>query len=144
MDLNQTIKDAFEDAAWYARKAAAIASEIRLRDLDLTVVSSVDINDSGINFYLDQESSREAQRDFVFSVSRVFECGEMDKEPNWDKSTLRVSGCSVDEKYIDISGYVPPTCNLVEVEVPVDDYQIEQAKKILETKTRTVKRVVCE
>lgn len=143
MNYNDAVKQAFESAAWYAKQAANLASETRFLQLDLTVVSSIDVSETSISIYLDSASNREAQREFIHCAAQVFEVKDMEKTPNWNKSSLCASGRTSDDKYLTISGYVPPTCELVEVEEPVSDWQIKRAESLLATRTVKVKKVVC-
>lgn len=146
MKLHEAIEMAASNASYYVKKAEYLAKEINLlSQLDLSVVSSVEISDWTVTFYIDNNSDREQQRAFVHAVARLYNA-ELEKSQNWDKSSLQATGYEqgdTSKRSIRIYGYIPPTCNLVEVAEPASEYDLKQAEELLASKTRKSKKIVC-
>jgi|SRR5215471_550070 len=119
----------------------------KLRELDVTCVSTISLYEHSTYFYLDTESSPEVHRDFVHALAQAYGV-KFEKYQAYE--SLNLSGEVADGTMIYIRGYVPPTCKLVEKEVEAADWEVEDAKKELERLQalvaqgkKIVKEVVC-
>ena len=152
MNINDTIKDHMQMIKHHSEEAARLMQEENLFKLNLDVVSSVYVSSGtrqDITFYLNKDSDRQAQREFIFDLKRVYGV-EFKKEKSYSGESLELTGKTADGRLVEVYHYVPPTCQVMEEEVNLSDWeienatkQIEEAKILLTLGKKTVKKVVC-
>jgi hypothetical protein len=149
MTIQDEIKDMIFSIKDKRNSLKLFRAEVKkLRKLNLNVVSSLNVYESAVYFYLDTNASREDQRDFVHAAAKIYNV-ELTKSEGFE-ATLKCSGKLEDGRKIFIHGYVPPTCHIEEVAEEAADWEIEAAKKRIERDQaliaagkKIVSKVVC-
>lgn len=152
MTIKQTIKDKVSLQKYYQAELKKFRLEARrLKGLDLTAVSSINIYETSVYFSLDPEVSREQHQEFIHKLTKHYSIGEMKKEKSWNEDSLEVSGRDALGRHIEVRGYVPPTCKLEQFEVEAESWELEAARKNLEKAEallaagkKLVSKVVCQ
>jgi len=150
MTLNETITSCMNSIEFQTKQIKSLMSEANLQLLVLNTVRDISVHEDSVSFYLDSDSDREEQRKFINQVSRLYKV-KLSKEKSYWKSNLNCSGETATGRTVNIYGYVPPTCSLVEVEEQASEWELEQAKKQIEKLQvlvtdgkKLVKQVVCQ
>lgn len=150
MKLNERIKEVMDSIEFQTKEIKGLLGEENLQLLVLDVVSSISVDKEYVSFWINTESDRDEQRKFINQVARIYKV-KMSKEKSYWKSSLNCEGTTPEGRTINIYGYVPPTCQLVETEEDLKDYEIEQAQKqiekaqaLLAAGKKVVKQVVCQ